>query len=131
MLLMAMMLVAGTVAWAAAVVLSDAWGRSQIDLVERFAGGDADRQWPYLDAVDRTEAVCVTRTGCVQAVGNEYLTLLKFGSVDGARQYAKARGAASVQVDPLVIDFDGRQLSPQVRQEIVDVVSGINVSSPD
>lgn len=121
----------GAVVWVASMVVSDAWGRSQIDLVERFTSGDPAPDWPYLDAVDRTAAVCGSQLRCVQAVGNEYLTLLKFSNVDDARRHASTLGSDGVQIDPLVIDFDGLPLSPAVRQEIVEGVSGVNASSPD
>lgn len=126
-----LVVVVGAVAWAASVVLSDAWGRSQIDLVQSFTTADPDPDWPYLDAGDRTAAVCGPQVRCVQAVGNEYLTLLKFGSTDDARQYASTLASDAVQIDPLVVHFDGTPLSPVVRQQVVEAVAGINVASPD
>lgn len=113
-----------------ATLLSDAWRRGRIDVVARFTGGEVDPSWPYLDAQDRTAQVCPP-VNCVQAVGNEYLTLLKFSNVEEARRYAETLGPNGHQIDPLVLHFNGTPLSAPTRDEIIAGVSGINVSSPD
>lgn len=110
--------------------LSDAWSRGQINLVDRFTRGTPNPDWPYLDAEDRTEQVCGAPVNCVQAVGNEYLTLMKFRTVDEARRYAETLGSEGRQIDPLVLHFDGTPLPLATRDEIVAGVSGINASSP-
>ena len=112
-------------------LLSDAWRRGQIDLVDAFTGGEVHPSWPYLDAQDRTAQVCALPVNCVQAVGNEYLTLLKFSNVEEARRYAETLGSDGHQIDPLVVHFNGAPLSAPTRDEIIAGVSGINVSSPD
>lgn len=70
-------------------------------------------------------------TNCVQAVGNQYLVILKFGSVDDATEYAATLGEAGYQVDPLVIHFNGTQLPVDVRQDVITSVEQINADSPD
>lgn len=109
----------------------DAWSRGQIDLVERFTTASPTPEWPYLDASDLTSQVCGSEVNCVQAVGNDYLTLLKFADVDAARDYAETLGLDGVQIDPLVIHFSDTELSPEARDEIVYTVSNINASSAD
>ena len=111
--------------------LSDAWSRGQINLVDRFTRGTPNPDWPYLDAEDRTEQVCGAPVNCVQAVGNEYLTLLKFGSVGAATDYAEILGTDAVQIDPLVVHFDGTELSTETREGIIYTLSSDNASSPD
>ena len=76
------------------------------------------------------EQVCGAPVNCVQAVGNEYLTLMKFRTVDEARRYAETLGSEGRQIDPLVLHFDGTPLPLATRDEIVAGVSGINASSP-
>ncbi len=58
------------VAYLTTTVLSDAWSRGQIDLVDSFTRGTPNPDWPYLDAEDRTAQVCAPPVNCVQAVGN-------------------------------------------------------------
>lgn len=58
------------VAYLATTVLSDAWSRGQINLVDSFTSGTPNPDWPYLDAEDRTAQVCAPPVNCVQAVGN-------------------------------------------------------------
>jgi hypothetical protein len=111
--------------------LSDAWSRGRIDLVDAFTGGEVDPSWPYLSAQDRTAQVCAPPVNCVQAVGNEYLTLLKFSNVEEARRYAETLGSDGHQIDPLVVHFNGAPLSAPTRDEIIAGVSGINASSPN
>ena len=115
----------------ATTLLSEAWCRGRIDVVARFTGGEGHPSWPYLDAQDRTAQVCAPPVNCVQAVGNEYLTLLKFSNVEEARRYAETLGSDGHQIDPLVVHFNGAPLSAPTRDEIIAGVSGINASSPD
>ncbi|WP_394276910.1 hypothetical protein, partial [Luteococcus sp.] len=107
-----------------------AWSRSKIDLVDTFARRAPNPDWPYLDTEDRTAQACAAPVNCVQAVGNEYLTLMKFASVDEARRYSETLGSDGRQIDPLVVHFDGTPLPQATRDEIVAGVSGINASSP-
>ena len=100
-----------------ATLLSDAWRRGRIDVVARFTGGEVDPSWPYLDAQDRTAQVCAPPVNCVQAVGNEYLTLLKFSNVEEARRYAETLGPNGHQIDPLVLHFNGTAISPHSRRD--------------
>ncbi len=113
------------------VSASDAWSRAQIDLVGSFTTRSANPDWPYLDATDLTAQVCGSEVDCVQAVGNEYLTLLKFGGLGAASDYAETLGADAVQIDPLVVHFNGTELSAETREDIVYTLSNINASSPD
>jgi len=123
--------VIGALAYAGSVVLSDEWGRSQIDLVESFTKASPNPDWPYLDASDRTAEVCGSRVNCVQAVRSEYVTVLKFHSVEEARKYTETLGPDGVQIDPLVVHFDGIPLSAVTRADIVHTLSNINVDFPD
>lgn len=118
------------------VAMSDAWSRGQIDLLTFTADSpnhdwSPDPDWPYLDATDLTSEICGPEVDCVQAVGNEYLTLLKFGSVGAAADYAEFWDADAVQIDPLIVHFNGTELSTEEREDIVRTMSGINASSPD
>ena len=118
-------------AWAIRTfVVSDAWSRQQIDLVERFVNQPPHPDWPYLDAEDQTRTVCTRNLPCIQAVGNGYLTILKFSSISDARAHAESLGESGYQIDPLVVNFNGKPLGERVRGEIVDVLSGINAGSP-
>lgn len=127
----ALVAVLGTAAYAVSVLFSDEFARSQIDLID-FTTASPNPDWPYLDdATDRTSEVCGSQVDCVQAVGNEYLTLLKFDSVKAAREYTETLGSDGVQVDPLVIHFDGTPLSTETREDIVYSVSNINVTHRD
>ena len=116
--------------------LSDAWSRARIDLLT-FTPDSPNPDWspdpdfPYLDANDLTSEVCGSEVNCVQAVGNEYLTLLKFGSVDAASDYAEILGADAAQIDPLIVHFNGTELSAETREGIIYTLSTINASSPD
>lgn len=112
-------------------VFSNAWSRGQIDLVERFTTASPDPDWPYLDASDRTAEVCGPKVSCVQAVGNSYLTVLKFGDVESARDYAKTLGSDAAQIDPLVVHFNGTPVDTKTREAIVHTLSNINASSSD
>lgn len=114
----------------ASALLSDEFSRSRLDLVANFTTQAPDPSWPYLDAQDRTGEVC-GKVGCLQAVGNEYLTLLKFRSSSEASAYAKAQGEAAQLIDPLVIHFDGRPMGAEKRAEVVETVNRINSSSED
>ncbi len=118
-----------TVPGCALVSMSDAWSRAKIDLVESFTTGSHD--WHYLNSTDLTSEVCGSEVDCVQAVGNEYLTLLKFGSVGAATDYAEIVGTDAVQIDPLVVHFDGTELPTEEREGIIYTLSNINASSPD
>ena len=118
-----------TVSGCALVSMSDAWSRAKIDLVESFTTGSYD--WHYLNSTDLTSEVCGSEVDCVQAVGNEYLTLLKFGSVGAATDYAEIVGTDAVQIDPLVVHFDGTELPTEEREGIIYTLSNINASSPD
>lgn len=109
--------------------MSDAWSRGQIDLVESFTTGSHD--WNYLNSTDLTSEVCGPEVNCVQAVGNDYLTLLKFDDVDAATDYAQSWGTDAVQIDPLVVHFDGTELPTEEREGIIYTLSNINASSPD
>lgn len=113
------------------VSMSDAWSRGQIDLVESFTTQNPNPDWPYLDATDLTSQVCGSEVDCVQAVGNEYLTLLKFDGVAAASDYTETLGTDAIQIDPLVVHFNGTQLSNETREEIVYSLSNVNASSPD
>ncbi len=113
------------------VSTSDAWSRAKIDLVGSFTTDSPNPDWPYLDATDLTSQVCDSEVDCVQAVGNEYLTLLKFGDSDAASDYAENLGAKAVQIDPLVVHFNGTELPTETREDIVYTLSNINASSPD
>ncbi|GAA2450767.1 hypothetical protein [Agromyces soli] len=110
---------------------SDAQSRAQIDLVEAFVDRPADPDWPYLDAVDVTASTCTGNVTCQQAVQSDYVTVLKFASVDDAYEYAAALGGDGVQIDPLVIGFRDDTLTTEQRLAIIQSVSGINASSPD
>ncbi len=110
--------------------LSDAWSRGQIDLVESFTDS-TDYDWHHLAATDLTSEVCGSEVNCVQAVGNEYLTLLKFGSVAAASDYAEIWGTDAAQIDPLVVHFNGTELSAETREGIIYTLRTINASSPD
>lgn len=127
---LAVLAVAGTV-HVTTTLLSDAWSRGQIDLVDRFTREPPNPDWPYLDAADRTARVCVPPVTCVQAVGNEYLTVMKFATVDETRRHAETLGPDGRQIDQLVLHFNGTPLPPGTREEIVAGVSGINASSPE
>ncbi|QXT63851.1 hypothetical protein [Tessaracoccus palaemonis] len=122
------------VAAAVAVVLGgcvpNAESRGRLDLVEAYTT-QTDPDWPYLDASDETSSVCGNVTNCVQAVGNQYLVLLKFGTVAEAAEYAATLGDAGYQVDPLVIHFNGTQLPVDVRRDVISSVEQINADSPD
>lgn len=122
--------VAGTAWLLNTFVFSDAWSRQQIDLVSWVDRPD-NPQWPYLDVVDMTDAVCGPMAPCVQAVGNRYLTLLKFDGVESARRYAEPLGPTAQQIDPLVIQFNGEAVSETERADVIHAVSGINARSPD
>lgn len=116
--------------------LSDAWSRGQIDLLTFTPDSpnpnwSSNPDWPYLDATDLTSEVCGSEVHCAQAVGNEYLSLLKFGSVGAASDYAETLGTDAVQIDPLVVHFDGTELSAEDREGIIYTLSNINASSPD
>ncbi len=65
-----MALVSIGIAYLTTTVLSDAWSKGQINLVDRFTRGAPNPDWPYLDAEDRTSQVCAAPVNCVQAVGN-------------------------------------------------------------
>ena len=125
-----------TVSGCALVSMSDAWSRAKIDLLTFTPDSpdpswSSDPEWPYLDATDLTAEVCGSEVDCVQAVGNEYLTLLKFGSVGAATDYAEILGTDAVQIDPLVVHFDGTELSTETREGIIYTLSSDNASSPD
>lgn len=111
--------------------VSNAASRGQIDLVAMFTTGSPDPGWPYLDATDRTRSTCGPVTNCVQAVGSEYVTVLKFASVEDAARYAATLGSRAVQIDPLVVDFNGKLLTAAQRSDVVKALSGINADSPD
>ena len=102
-------------------------------LAARKAIADAEQE--LRDAVkaarDAGDSWTVIGAALVQAVGNEYLTLLKFSHVEEARRYAETLGPDGHQIDPLVLHFNGKPLSAPTRDEIIAGVSGINVSSPD
>ncbi|WP_232547832.1 hypothetical protein [Propioniciclava soli] len=115
----------------ALVTWSDASNRGKLDLVAEFVNSEPNPDWPYLDTEDRTAQVCAAPVDCVQAVGNEYLTLLKFDDVDQARRYADSLGPDGHRIDPLVLHFDGTPVTAQAREEVIATVSGINASSPD
>jgi hypothetical protein len=108
----------------------NAASRGQIDLIASFTK-TADTNWPYLNSHDTTASICGPITNCVQAVSSDYVTVLKFRSPTEARAYVDSLGTSGVQVDPLVIHFDGKATSDQARQEVVDAVSSINADSPD
>lgn len=112
--------------------LSDAWSRGQIDIVEMFTKGPQDPDWPYLnDMVDLTSQICDESVDCVQAVGNGNLNLLKFETLDQARDYTESLGEDGVQIDPLVVHFTNASLTQAQRDDIVHGLSDINVSSGD
>jgi hypothetical protein len=108
----------------------DKYGRSQLDLLA-LTKAEKNPDWPYLDVSDVTEEVCGPVTDCVQAVRSEYITWTKFRSIEEAARYAKGLGKNGEQLDPLVINFDGKPVTAEQRKEIVEGVSGINASSPD
>lgn len=110
--------------------VSNESSRAQIDLIASYTK-DKNPEWPYLDAVDQTGALCGPAVGCVQAVSNQYLALLKFGSAADAARYASAWGAEAHQVDPLVIRFNGTPLNPDDRLQVIRSVESINSDSPD
>lgn len=105
--------------------------RGQIDLVGMFTTASSASDWSYLDAVDRTSSTCGPVTNCVQAVGSEYVTVLKFASVEDAARYAGTLGPRGAQIDPLVVDFNGKQLTAAQRSDAIKTLSGINADSPD
>lgn len=109
--------------------LSDAHQRARIDLVESFTGGPNNPEWPYLDAVDLTDEVCGAEVDCVQAVGNEYLSLYKFRSVEEAVHFVTPLGEAGFQADPIVLHFNGTELSEEERRGIAYTVYNYNTSS--
>lgn len=109
--------------------LSDAWSRSQVDLVQSFASAEPRPDWPYLDLSDETAQTCGASLPCVQAVGNDYLSIVKFASNSEAAAYAATLGDNGKQIDPLVVQF--RQDIPSAtREEIIRGVEGVNASSP-
>lgn len=105
---------------------SDAQSREQIDL-NQFTK-DHDKNWPYLNAVDATSSEC-NKSGCIQAVKSDYVTVLKFPSVKDAAQFAAKCDCHAI--DPLVIRFDGKHMSDETRKEIINTLSNINAGSPD
>jgi hypothetical protein len=109
---------------------SDSWSRSQIDL-ERFTGDAVEGYKPFENAYDSTAEVCPEIDGCVQAVTSDHLILIKFSSDDGAKTYAESVGESAVQIDPLVVDFTGSDLSTSEQDDAVKAVAGVNSSSPD
>jgi hypothetical protein len=112
---------------------SDAWSRGQLDLLS-FTNPERHNDppdWTYLDARDVTDEVCGPVTDCVQAVRSDYLTWSKFESVDDAARYAKKLGKQAEQIDPFVVDFDGKPVTDDQRKEIIEVVSGFYASSSD
>lgn len=109
---------------------SDAQTRAQIDLVEVFSSS-SDPDWPYLDAEDNTAELCQGSTKCVQAVRNQYLSILKFASVTEAASYVSSCDCDAHQVDPIVVVFDGQPLDDSLKESIVDGVKGIHVDFPD
>ena len=56
---------------------------------------------------------------------------MKFGSVGAATDYAEIVGTDAVQIDPLVVHFDGTELSRETREGIIYTLSSDNASSPD
>lgn len=111
---------------------SDAWSRGQIDIVVMFTQGLQDPDWPYFnDMVDLTSQTCGEGVDCVQAVGNDYFNLLKFKTLGQARVYTESLGEDGAQIDPLVVHFTNASLTQAERDDIVDLLSDIYVSSPD
>lgn len=108
----------------------DAWSRGQLDL-NVFTSEHYNYEGSYFFSVDVTDEVCGPVTDCVQAVRSDYFTWTKFASVESAGRYAKKLGNRGVQIDPLVLDFDGAPVSEAEREEIIEVASGFNASSPD
>lgn len=111
---------------------SDAYTRGQLDLVETFTGErEPGQEWYYLDGADKTAEICGPQTNCVQAVGNEYLTLLKFENVADAADYTATLGSDGVQFDPLVINFNGIPLPAKEREGVIYTFSTFNAGSWD
>ena len=111
-------------------VLGNAYSRQQID-VEAFA--DAHWQsWEPMSGLEiASDTRCVGVDGCVQAVESEHLVVLKFDFVSSATTYVSGGNASLHQIDPLVIDFDDTDLSPDDQDDVISTLSNINADSPD
>ncbi|WP_435298919.1 hypothetical protein [Timonella sp. A28] len=99
----------------------DASARAKIDLVE--LAEDSRRDWVYLDAVDVTDDVCPD-LGCVQAVKSPYVSVLKFPTALKALDYE--RGCDCHAISPIVVHFDGKQVTGEERRDIIYTLSSIN-----
>lgn len=109
---------------------SDSWSRSQIDL-ERFTGEAVEGYRPFENAHISTTKTCPDIDGCIQAVTSDHLVLIKFASNGEAENYAESIGEGATQIDPLVLDFTGSDLSASERDDAVKTVAGVNSGSPD
>ncbi|MFT3876540.1 MAG: hypothetical protein QM708_08985 [Propioniciclava sp.] len=108
---------------------SDAWMRSQIDLLD-YTRPDFDGS-SLLKARDATAELCGPPPACVQAVRGTYHTLYKFRSIEDARSFAESLVDQAEQYDPLVLVFDREPVSPGDRAALEEMISTTYVSSPD
>lgn len=97
---------------------SNAQTRSMIDLVNDVGGKDVSAE------------VCA-EFHCEQAVRKDGVTLLKFAHIEEAKMYADALGGDGAQIDPLVIDFTGTDLTVKERLAIIETLYYTHVDYPD
>ena len=99
---------------------SNAQTRANIDLVNDLGG----------NPVDVSAEVCA-EFGCEQAVRRDDVTLLRFVNTEEAKVYADALGDDGAQLDPLVIDFTGTDLTVKERWDIIRSLQYVHVDFAD
>jgi hypothetical protein len=109
---------------------SDSQMRSSINLADSFTGDQVEASPPFDGARESTEETCAV-ISCEQAVTTDHFVLVKFSSDEEAAQYAKSLSSNGTQVDPMVIDFTGSDLTPIERTDVIKSVAGVNASSND
>lgn len=99
---------------------SNAQTRANLDLVNDFGGKDVSAE------------VCAD-IGCEQAArwDEKDVTLLKFSNIEEAKVYADALGSDGAQLDPLVIDFTGTDLTVKERWDIIRTLQYTHVDFAD
>lgn len=81
--------------------------------------GQEEEAWPYLNARDITDEEC-PKVGCVQAIRSDYVSVLKFDSVEAATDFAG--GCNCETADYMVVRFDGLIVTESTKRDIVEAV---------
>lgn len=101
----------GVAAVAAVLAMSgcvaDGADRGELDLTDSFTDGQVAYTGDLLVTTDATDAYCHDGADCLEAVSNQYLSILTFDSEGAAQNYLDSIGENAYQFGNIVVHFDG------------------------